>query len=561
LIKINFKHPMATVPLSFLLPDCELISLQTTNKGYILVACLTAKQAICPSCKNLTTRVHSYYTRHPADLPISASHVYLHLRVRRFRCSNINCCKQTFSEPCADWLLPYARRTTRLARPQQGVAMAVGARAGARLLTHLYMPTSHDTLLRLMRRWQPVPIQTPRVLGVDDWAMCKNRTYGTILIDLEKHRPIDLLPDRTSDSLKDWLQLHPGVEIITRDRSSEYTKGASQGAPQAQQVVDRWHLLENFKKLLQEWLSRIHITLTQLPKSESNNQITHQDIIQQILPNERSQRERAASNASRQRRLENYQHVKRLHQAGWSIRQIERELAIERNTVRKYIYAEHFPERIRRLGKKSMLIPYLSYLTARYLEGCHNVQQLWREIKAQGYRGSDNQLYRWLTRYGDKLTLFENKEPKARLKQADLNANKIKGIGKDLPSDKQLSKLMMQQGTSLDKENVRIISYICQDTLVNQVYVLSQQFITIISQRAVEKLDHWLSQCKTSPITLLQQFATRLEQDYAALRAALTTEWSNGQTEGQVNRLKMLKRQMYGRAKFDLIRLRVLYKM
>lgn len=335
---------MATFQLPILLPDCEILSFQATGKGYMIQACLTTKQVSCPSCKHLSTRIHSCYTRHPADLPLSTMGVSLQLQVRRFCCINPTCPKRTFSEPCAPWLLPYARRTARLARVQQEVGMALGGRSGARLLKNLYMPTSHDTLLRLMRSWQPASIITPRVLGVDDWAMCKNRTYGTILVDLEKHQPIDLLPDRTSDSLKYWLQSHPGVEIITRDRSSEYTKGASQGAPQAQQVVDRWHLLQNFKQLLEEWLNRIRPSLTLLLWPQENDQTLHQGISPHIQPSDRSQRECAASNFSRQRRLEKYQQVKRLQQAGWYIREIERELGMDRKTVRKYVNADHFPQ-------------------------------------------------------------------------------------------------------------------------------------------------------------------------------------------------------------------------
>ena len=191
----------------------------------------SGQSASCPSCQAPSHRVHSFYTRLPADLPLGGLPAQLHLSVRRFYCHNSNCDRRTFTEPLPDLLALRARRTDRLAAAQHSVGVALGGEAGARLLTRLAMPTSPDTMLRLVRKTQPATPPTPRVLGVDDWAIRKGRTYGTILVDLEKHRVVDLLPNRTSDVLSSWLREHPGVEILARDRSTEYAKGASEGAP------------------------------------------------------------------------------------------------------------------------------------------------------------------------------------------------------------------------------------------------------------------------------------------------------------------------------------------
>ena len=208
----------------------------------------------------------------------------------------------------------------------------LGGQAGARLLTHLYIPASHDTLLRLIQKWQPVSATTPHALGVDDWAIRKAKTYGTILVDLDKHQPIDLLEGRTAESLRDWLITHPGVEVITRDRSGEYARGAREGAPQAQQVTDRWHLLQNLEQVLERLLTSCYQRLRNLSTLEMSASARQLNERLAYIMRDYSQNELKARQNSRQRRLAYYQKVRQLHQAGWSIRHISRELNLNRTT-------------------------------------------------------------------------------------------------------------------------------------------------------------------------------------------------------------------------------------
>ncbi len=214
----------------------------------------TNGRSVCPHCQTISDRIHSSYSRHPADLPLADYTVRLGMAVHRFFCDNHDCEARTFTERIPAFIQHYARRTHRLAMKQQSVAIDAGGAIGQRVLTILDMPVNSDTLIRFIRNAPEPDVATPRVVGVDEWAKRKGQSYGTILVDLETHRPVDLLPDKSAESFAKWLIEHPGVEIISRDRGKEYIKGATEGAPDAIQVADRWHLLTNLRDALKRLL-------------------------------------------------------------------------------------------------------------------------------------------------------------------------------------------------------------------------------------------------------------------------------------------------------------------
>lgn len=253
--------------LPFLLPGFEMQEISVTEAEITVTACAIRKTAICPACQQPSSRIHSFYTRTPADLPISGQAVRLSLRVRRFRCRNQACQNRTFVEPLPEVVARSARQTKRLRATLKLFAIALSGQAGERLLKQLGMAVSGQTLLRLAKSSKTSGASAPEILGVDDFAFKRGRRYGAILVDLRTHRPSDLLPERTADALSLWLRSHPGVLVMSRDRSTEFARGASDGAPEAVQIADRFHVLQNLRDAAERALKRIHADLIKQQKA------------------------------------------------------------------------------------------------------------------------------------------------------------------------------------------------------------------------------------------------------------------------------------------------------
>ncbi|WP_220198046.1 ISL3 family transposase [Ktedonospora formicarum] len=384
---------MHSIPFFF--PGFTVTEVVATEEKLTICATSQKEQAHCPACQQISHRIHSYYQRCPRDLPISGQTVRLRLRVRRFRCQNTACRKQTFVEPLPNLVGHTSRRTFRLTLLWTVFALQSGGEPGARLLKAVGTSVSPDTLLRLAKTSPIVESSVPEILGVDDFAFRRGMKYGTLLIDWERHQVVDLLVDRTAETLASWLRAHPGVKWISRDRSREYARGAHLGAPEAQQVMDRWHVIKNWREALERVVSRLYSELEQRLQKPST------PFKKRKKP--RTIHEQATSDAARGQRLARYEEVLSYSQQGLSITQIARQAHLTRTTVYKYLDAESFPERHPRSpspGTGKLIAPYTAYLRERCAQGCQNAQQLYREIHEQGFSGNPRTVLRWLQAQG-----------------------------------------------------------------------------------------------------------------------------------------------------------------
>ncbi len=342
----------------------------------------TRRFARCPLCQHRAKRVHSHYERTLADLPCGGDRVTLHLRVRRFVCRVRWCDRKIFAERLPDLVAPFARRTTRLTDHVMRTAFDLGGEAGARHLVAEGTPVSARVLLRLVRA-APLPSHEPvRTLGVDDWARRKGRSYGTILVDLDLRRVIDLLPDRTAETLAAWLRRHPEVIVVTRDRAGAYAEGIRQGAPQALQVADRFHLVKNVTDALEHYLTRLHAALRRAARTNESVARSTDTPADTAPPSSREQHERRA------RRLARYEEVIALHTHAVSERGIAAQVGVSERTVQRWLHHGQFPERRRRAERPGQLAPFAPYLRERWEVGCHNATRLWQEVRALGFTGS-----------------------------------------------------------------------------------------------------------------------------------------------------------------------------
>jgi transposase len=419
------------------------------------------------------------------------------------------------------------------------IAVVLSGQAGSRLARQLAMPASADALLRRAKKAPVTPLPTPKCLGVDDFALRRGRTYGTILLDLETHRPVDLLEDRSAETLISWLKQHPGVEVISRDRSTEYLRGATEGAPQAQQVLDRWHVLKNLREAVERLFTRLYASLQSLVTMPN----------QTPLRQKRTASERARSEGTRLRRLARYEQVRAAYQQGGSILGIARQLKMSRQTVRKFVQASRFPEWGKAARTASALDPYRPYLSERWRQGCHMTTELWQELQARGFSGSWMMVYRW-------VQLQEEQEAQAAI--ALQPAQQPGHPSPTLVAPRHLAWLLMRELEHLDEDEQQMLAVIRRDQQVNGAYVLVQQFVRMVKEHDAKALETWLVACMTSGISELVNFAQGLQKEASALHAGLTLPYSTGPVEGKITKLKYIKRSMYGRGSFGLLRQRVL---
>jgi transposase len=527
-----------------------------------IVITATARRHVvaCPECGRPSRRVHSRYRRTLADLPWHGLRVRLALSVRKFFCDTAACPRRIFTERLPATAAPYARRTTRAAGALDVIGLALGGVGGARLAAALGLGTSPSSVLRYVRR---VPLPTagaPRAVGIDDWAWRKGMVYGTIVVDLERGRVLDLLPDREAATVAAWLRVHPEIVVISRDRSDQYAEVARDGAPQATQVADRFHLVKNLGDAVQrvlagqaELLRLVAKDLAVAATDEARQASAASDLALAVPPAAAEERppvvvrapmptaDSRASAASRERRRTRYAEVMALRSTGATIKAIATTLGMGIGTVHRWIHSDGFPERAKQRRRTD---PVADAIRRHWGAGCQNAAALWRLLRADGFTGSRRSVQREIERLG----LTRDARAAGQLPSALPTARP--------PSARHLAWLFGRAAAMTTPEKWRFVEALCaRSPELARVRTLAQAFVELVVSRNGAAYDAWLAAASDSP---LSGFARGLRSDDAAVRAALSLAWSNGPTEGHVNRLKLLKRTMYGRASLDLLRHRVL---
>ncbi len=473
-----------------------------------------SEPAACPGCGTETARVHGYHERTPADVPVDGRRVLVKVKARRMRCPVLGCAVQTFREQVPDVLERYQRRTVRLAGQVSAIAHGLGGRAGARLMPVLGVRASRHALLRALLKIPLPPLEVPRVLGIDDFALKKGLVYATILIDGETGRRVDVLEGRTADVAADWLRAHPGVEIVTRDGSGAYGEAVRSALPAAVQVSDRWHLWHGLAEA-----ARKEVAAHSACWAEAGG-----------VPLQEGKRAETT--------LERWQQVRDLRAQGVGLGDCARRLGLAMNTVKRYDRADA-PGKLRRAAqyRPTLVDPYRDYLRNRRSEEPGvPVQLLLREIRELGYPGSSNLLARYLNQ-------GRADAPRPHL------------------SPRKAARLLLSNPENLNdarRETAARLASSCPE--MKALAALIGSFAAMLDPDPAneDRLRRWITEARAADLPQVHSFTRGLDLDIEAVIAAVTLPHHNGRTEGVNCKTKMLKRQMYGRAGFDLLRHRIL---
>ncbi|MFK0202955.1 ISL3 family transposase [Streptomyces lavendulae] len=514
--------------------DVRLEAVEFTAELLVVVAAACGPPPRCPGCRARARRVHSCYERCLAERPLAGRRLLVRLRFRRFFCDRATCRRRTFVEQVSGLSERYRRSSLGLKTWLRQVAVELGGRAGERLCRRLHLVAGRTQLLELLDP-PSVAERSPRVLGVDEFAFRRGRTYGTLLVDVEAGRVVDVLPDRTSETFSAWLREHAGAEIICRDRATAYTRAIKEAAPDAVEVADRWHLLQNLAAAVEKTCHQ-HRACLRKRADEATARIPEAPPLMELPLHELPRTQIV------ERTRHRHADVHKLVAAGWTIGAIARRLHLDRKTVRRFrdTDLDQLLASANERRPAGVLEPFKAYLNTRFTDSLGQVSgsRLFLEIRERGYRGSRQVVRKHL---------------------AALRAGNAEPIRADIPSPRKITGWIMRPQDTLPPElsrrllDVRIA---CPD--IARACDLARAFAELLRNRRGFLLTEWIRQAEQDAPNPISGFAGFLRGDLDAVTAGLTLHWSSGVVEGHVNRVKTLKRAMYGRASFTLLRTRIL---
>ncbi len=508
---------MSDVELEALLPQLAAVQVEGVWAGTELIRIVARTRdgvaVVCPGCGWSSDWQHSRYVRHVADEAVGSRPVVIDVSVRRLYCENPDCSKTTFVEQVPGLTVRYQRRTPALQKVTEAVAAALAGKAGARLLFHLHQTLSWASMLTCLLRI-PVPLVTvPAVLGVDDFALRRGHRYATLLIDAETRERIEVLPDRKAGTLTAWLCTHPGVEAVCRDGSAGYAQAVTDALPDVPQIADRWHLWHNLGEAV---LKEVHAHAGCWAKCGPPSQA------------------RTREETTRER----WQQVHDLLDQGVGLLECARRLQLALNTVKRYARVAE-PQQLKKAPqyRPTLVDPYRNHLRRRREEDpAVSVRQLLEEIKALGYQGSQNLLYRYIN------------QGRVESDRPAVSPRRLKGLLCTEP----------EQLKDKDRELLAALTGACPEMTALAGHIRSFAALLTPAADNTRHLEEWISQVREDDLPYLHAYTRGLERDQQAVNNALTLPFHNGGTEGVNTKTKLIKRQMYGRAGFPLLRHRIL---
>jgi len=531
------------------LDGLEIERVSCGDAGVVIEARSGSAGAACPACGSWSSRVHSGYLRTVQDGPAGGRPVLIRLAVRRFVCRNPGCAAVTFAEQVAGLTGRYRRRSVPLLALLAQIGLALAGRAGARLAGVLGIPVHRTTLLALVTALpEPCRSTAPEVTGVDDFALRKGRVYGTVLVDVATGKPVEMLADREAGTLEVWLAAHPGAQVICRDRAGNYAEGARGGAPEAIQVADRWHVWHNLGEYVEKAVAAHRGCLTRPAGASSTQGLSGEAPAPPAAgpPALVSEAEGLRDVCSRERRLvtrtrSRHAAVHGLLAAGHSEREAARILGLSRGTVHRFAAAASAEELlVKATTRQTKIDRYKPFLRQRWNEGVTSATALHAELQAKGWQGSVQAVQRYVRPFRA-MTAAPPPSPV-------------------IPATRQITRWLLTRPAALsDEEQAQLASV--QDRCPHLAVLAAcvRSFAEIMAHRRGEQeLEGWLTQAEAADLPELRSFANGIRRDQQAVTAGLTLPYSSAAVEGNVNKIKMLKRQMYGRASFPLLRKRVI---
>jgi transposase len=538
------------VPTALKLPEyVHVLTIEQRENTFVVLACSLQQAPCCPVCGRPSKRFHSQYTRRVADLPCGGLLVCLSILVRKCFCEEPLCIRKIFCERLKGLAEAWAQATIRLNYMVTVIGLATSGMLGSRLATRLGIQVSWMTILR---RIMAIPVSSPSSvsqLGVDDFSFRRGKQFGTILVDMQSHQIIDLLPDRSAETTATWMANHPEIELVSRDRGGAYASAVRQGAPQAIQVADRFHIVKNLAEFVETTLAheRAEILRAVCAYQESSLQAESRkkkEISEPIAPFSQT-----SPSAKSRERADRYQQVLDLEAQGISQIEIARCLNISRRTLCRWKKQGIKPDR-RHRRQEGTVTKYIAHVADRMQQGICTGKQIWQELHTQGFTGSMRTVYRY-------IETIRGHCPKRRIPVDILPKIPLQDF-----ASKEAVWLFMRPLDKLQEAEKRDLNLLCQASeKVNSLYHLVQEFLTMVHCRLGGQLQSWIDQVNSSPFEHLHRFVAGIEKDKDAVIAGLTLGQNNGQVEGKVNKLKLLKRTMYGRAGFALFRQRVLHAL